>query len=72
MDELDCDGKLVKSPMNGRQAERDIVQFVPLRKFQSFGQGSDFGNSRLTKEVLQEVPGQLEKWMKSRNIVPVQ
>ena len=41
MDELDCDGKLMKSPMNGRQAERDIVQFVPLRKFQSYGQGSD-------------------------------
>ena len=71
MDELDCDGKLMKSPMNGQKAERDIVQFVPLRNFRSSGQSSDFGNSRLAKEVLQEVPGQVEKYMRSRGIVPL-
>ena len=72
MNELDCDGKLITSPIDGQQAERDIVQFVPLKKFQSFGQGPDFDNSRLAKEVLLEVPGQLESWMSSRNIVPRQ
>jgi len=71
MDELDCDGKLMKSPVNGQKAERDIVQFVPLRNFRSSGQPSDFGNSRLAKEVLQEVPGQVEKYMRARGIVPV-
>ena len=70
MDDLDCDGQLMKSPINGQRAERDIVQFVPLRKFRSQGP-SDFGNSRLAKEVLQEVPAQLEKWMRSRGVVPL-
>ena len=71
MDELDCDGKLLKSPMDGQEAERDIVQFVPMRNFYSSGLFSDFDNSRLAKEVLQEVPAQLEKYMRARGIVPL-
>ena len=50
MDELDGDGKLLKSPINGQRATRDIVQFVPFRKFLGLSSGpSDFGmsNSRL-------------------------
>jgi len=72
MDDLDCDGKLMRSPLNGQTAQRDIVQFVPLRNFrnQSYA-ASDFGNSRLAKEVLQEVPAQFEKWMRSRGVVPL-
>ena len=31
MDDLDGDGKLLKSPINGQRASRDIVQFVPFR-----------------------------------------
>ena len=50
MDDLDGDGKLLKSPINGQRASRDIVQFVPFRKFIGLSSGSnDFGmsNSRL-------------------------
>ena len=50
MDDLDGDGKLLKSPINGQGASRDIVQFVPSRKFIGLSSGSsDFGmsNSRL-------------------------
>jgi len=74
MDELDGDGKLLKSPINGQRASRDIVQFVPFRKFLGLSSGpSDFGmsNSRLAKEVLQEVPHQFETWMLKRGIQPI-
>merc|ERR1712066_461211 len=56
MDELDSDGKLMKSNLSGMTAQRDIVQFVPFRKFIG-SYGGDFGmsNSRLAKEVLAEV-----------------
>ena len=50
MDDLDGDGKLLKSPINGQRASRDIVQFVPFRKFIGLSSSSnDFGmsNSRL-------------------------
>ena len=50
MDDLDGDGKVLKSPINGQRASRDIVQFVPFRKFIGLSSGSgDFGmsNSRL-------------------------
>ena len=50
MHDLDGDGKLLKSPINGQRASRDIVQFVPFRKFIGLSSGSnDFGmsNSRL-------------------------
>jgi len=72
MDDLDSDGKLIKSPLSGQRAERDIVQFVPFRQFLSQYQG-DFGmsSSRLAKEVLAEVPNQFELYMRKRGIKPI-
>ena len=62
MDQLDGDdGLLVDS--NGRRAQRDIVQFVPMNKF-----GGDA--ARLTSEVLAEVPEQVEQWARFNNIKP--
>lgn len=72
MSDLDADGKLIKSPLTGQSAERDIVQFVPFRQFIG-SYGSDFGmsSSRLAKEVLAEVPGQFEYYMRRRGIKPI-
>ena len=72
MDDLDSDGKVMKSPFSGRGAERDIVQFVPFRQFLG-SYGSDFGmsSSRLAKEVLAEVPTQFEHFMRRRGIKPI-
>ena len=41
----------------------NILTFLNKLIVRQTGLGSDFGNSRLAKEVLQEVPGQLEGWM---------
>ena len=45
---------------------RDIVQFVPLRQFQSRG-GANFS---LAKETLAEIPTQLLSFMRSKGIKP--
>lgn len=52
----------------GQAAERDIVQFVEMRKFVD-------GSGRWNKEllagaVLAEVPGQVTRWMKQRGFQP--
>jgi hypothetical protein len=62
MERLDCDsGTLVDN--RGRKAVRDIVQFVPFRKFG--------GNPvALAAEVLKEIPAQLTKFMKMINYAP--
>ncbi|XP_073229947.1 copine-8-like isoform X2 [Porites lutea] len=65
MEELD--GDTVRLSSRGRNAERDIVQFVPFRDFQT--QGALAGDL-LTKEVLAEVPDQLLSYMKSNAIKP--
>ncbi|RYE84491.1 MAG: hypothetical protein EOO65_02170 [Methanosarcinales archaeon] len=65
MEFLDGDGG--RLAIDGRTAARDIVQFVPFRKFASFGTGA---GSMLAKEVLAEVPGQLTSFMMARGIVP--
>ena len=39
MHDLDGDGKLLKSPINGQRASRDIVQFVPFRKLIGLSSG---------------------------------
>ncbi|KAK6047428.1 hypothetical protein COOONC_15067, partial [Cooperia oncophora] len=57
----------------GRTAQRDIVQFVPLRNFLRegcTGAESERVMGLLAKEVLAEVPLQLTSYMKMRNIVP--
>ncbi len=50
----------------GVKMSRDIVQFVPLRQFQSRG-GANFS---LAKETLAEIPTQLLSFMKSKGIKP--
>ncbi len=69
----------------GELARRDIVQFVPFREFKDKVRVRGLRVARmlyfllthvfqglavLAKEVLEEVPGQLLSYMKSRNIVP--
>lgn len=62
MDKLDADDEpLVDS--HGRQMLRDIVQFVPYRKF---------GNSptALTKEVLAEIPREITNFFRIKAVTP--
>ena len=63
MDILDADDTPMKSSW-GELARRDIVQFVPFSDFK--GKSS----SELAKAVLEEVPGQLLSYFKSRKIKP--
>jgi len=74
MEELDGD-EVRLSTQNGKVASRDIVQFVPLRKFYK---SSHIGNlpaastkSYLAAEVLSEIPGQVMSYMKSKHIAPL-
>ncbi|XP_024519933.1 protein BONZAI 1 isoform X2 [Selaginella moellendorffii] len=61
MEVLDADKRKLQSS-DGRLAERDIVQFVPLR---------DMGNkTNLRRTMLAELPTQLLEFMRSRSIVP--
>ena len=68
MEELDADKGLLKAS-DGRVAERDIVQFVELRKFVRNGMWS---KELLARQVLAEVPDQLVQWMAKRGIQPAQ
>lgn len=68
MDELDSDE--VRLTVEGRYAERDIVQFVPLNKFLSHSGPFIKSQADLAKEVLAEVPGQLTSFMKSHGFKP--
>ncbi|KAK3801702.1 hypothetical protein RRG08_033888 [Elysia crispata] len=72
MDELDADDHMLRSPMSGRYAERDIVQFVPFRDFIGGRYGGDISTSKifLAKEVLAEIPDQVVLHMKKRGIKP--
>ena len=64
MDELDSDDKRLK--VGSEVATRDIVQFVPFRKYQ--GENAAYS---LAQEVLAEVPRQLVEYMQSKGILPV-
>lgn len=68
MEELDSDD--VRLTADGRYAERDIVQFVPLNKFMSNTGSFIKSQTDLAKEVLAEIPEQLTSFMKSRGIKP--
>lgn len=73
MDELDSDDQVLT--MNGKTAKRDIVQFVPFRRFMKKGGAmSAYEQERLqyllAKEVLAEVPGQVVSYMRSYGIAP--
>jgi|UniRef100_A0AC35GLS8 hypothetical protein len=74
MNELDSDDSVLT--VNGKSAKRDIVQFVPFRKFVSANGASSTPYEQeklqylLAKEVLAEVPTQIVNYMKARKYVP--
>lgn len=68
MDELDADNFLLTS--GGRQAERDIVQFVEMQRFFTNDGSNGFNKELLAKEVLAELPDQIVDYMKSRGFRP--
>ncbi|XP_005099340.1 copine-8 isoform X1 [Aplysia californica] len=65
------DGDEVRLSSRGRVAERDIVQFVPMREFLGRN-GEDVVSvqARLAKEVLEEIPDQFLSYMQKHNIKP--
>ena len=68
MEILDSDNIKLTAP-SGRQAERDIVQFVPFNTFLNPGNVA-MSKLNLAREVLREIPDQLVGYMRSRNITP--
>lgn len=54
----------------GKNASRDIVQFVELRKFLIGSDCKNWKTSMLAKEVLAEIPYQVMSWMTNRGISP--
>lgn len=66
MDELDSD--YCRLSIDGREADRDIVQFVPLNQFLT-GQVVR-SQAELAREVLAEVPDQITGFMRSRGFKP--
>lgn len=81
MDELDSDDSLLC--VDGKRAERDIVQFVPMNRFKPSGylatdsttncvsaSGQQRAQQLLAEEVLREIPDQLTGYMVSRGFHP--
>lgn len=70
MHKLDSDH--VRLSVRGREAERDIVQFVQLNKFIAQSELNQHVKSQadLAKEVLAEIPEQLISYMKSCDFKP--
>ncbi|XP_077496561.1 copine-8-like isoform X2 [Amblyomma americanum] len=68
METLDGDVRQLNS--GGHTAERDIVQFVPFRKFLQGGGSWQSSQMQLAKEVLAEIPSQVVAYMSKRNIKP--
>lgn len=68
MDELDSDD--VRLSAEGRYAEQDIVQFVPLNKFLSRNGESIKSQADLAREVLAEIPEQITGYMKKHGFKP--
>ena len=64
MKTLDCDGSSRTLSQNGRSALRDIVQFVPFRKFH----GRSY--TALAEETLKEIPEQVEHFFYMKGIQP--
>ena len=65
MEELDSDDAMLS--VGSDRGKRDIVQFVPFRKFQG-----EYAGESLAKEVLAELPGQLTEYMSWKGIKPLQ
>ncbi|XP_054924438.1 copine-8-like isoform X1 [Dermacentor andersoni] len=64
------DGDVIQLNLGGQRAERDIVQFVPFRKFLQSGASWQSNQAQLAKEVLAEIPGQVTAYMSKCNIKP--
>ncbi|CAB4010756.1 copine-8-like isoform X1 [Paramuricea clavata] len=66
------DGDVVRLSSRGREAERDIVQFVPFRDYLGGhnNRGDVTSGARLAKDVLEELPDQFLEYMKKRSIKP--
>ncbi|KAJ6250416.1 copine [Anaeramoeba flamelloides] len=62
MEKLDSDENLLT--YNGKTAQRDIVQFVPLREYKNKGMGE------LARVTLAEIPRQFFSYYKNKNISP--
>ncbi|RUS84077.1 hypothetical protein EGW08_008189 [Elysia chlorotica] len=65
------DGDEVRLSSRGRVAERDIVQFVPMKDF--LGRNGDDSaaiQARLAREVLEEIPDQFLSYMQRHNVKP--
>ena len=67
MEELDGD-EVRLTDSAGRAAQRDIVQFVPLRRL-AVGDPSTV-RTRLAREVLAEVPAQFLGYMRAAGVQP--
>ncbi|XP_038067407.1 copine-8-like [Patiria miniata] len=65
-------GKEVRVSSRGRFAERDIVQFVPVKQCE--GRYIDIAyairQERFAKEVLRKIPDQVTYYLRNKNIVP--
>ncbi len=68
MDELD--GDEIRVSVDGRKAERDIVQFVPINRFLSRDGPWIKSQADLAREVLYEIPDQLTGYMKAKGFRP--
>jgi len=75
MNELDSDD--VVMTVDGKAAQRDIVQFVPMNQFMPSGSAGNRQSPRssesqrlLAEEVLREIPDQLTGYMVSRGFHP--
>lgn len=70
MEQLDGDDNRLSA--EGKYAERDIVQFVELRRhFGHTGTNYHLSQTRLAKDVLAEIPQQLVSWMKFHGVEKV-
>lgn len=67
MERLDGDRQRLADPFTGREAARDMVQFVPFREFNGFGAAAQHA---LAKHVLAEIPGQFIAYMETNGIPP--
>ncbi|EDV19307.1 uncharacterized protein TRIADDRAFT_33766 [Trichoplax adhaerens] len=68
MEILDGDDERLSS--RGRYAVRDIVQFVPFSKFLVNGQITNSASVQLAREVLAEIPEQIQSYMKMNKVKP--
>ena len=64
MRRLDSDGSLLQNISGSHRAVRDIVQFMPFRKY------NEIGAVALAQEALVELPAQIMEYFALHNITP--